>query len=199
MGVVIPTSWRLAFLLPTVVAVGALEAGSARAETDLARDTTHDMVQITRQHPAQSAPDPEAAFGDLTALRVRYGTSRVHAVLHVRRLDHSRRFGTTFEVKYGGPAGFHYAQVSIGVRRDHWQGHLTWAGDDLRPCDVAHAIDYRHDRISMSFPASCIDAPPWVKSRILFVSRARVGVFDIDDLPEQPRTVGSYGVRVHRG
>jgi hypothetical protein len=80
----------------------------AHAETVKTRDPSHDVVRITRQHPAAPDPDPTVAFGDLTALRIRYGPKRIFGVVHFRRLNHSRSFGINFELQYKDAIQFRY-------------------------------------------------------------------------------------------
>jgi hypothetical protein len=170
---------------------------AAHAEALTTRDPAHDVVRITRQHPAVSDPDPAVALGDLTAFRVRYGPRRIHAIVHFRRLDHSRPFGITFELQYRNARQFLDSEVSIVVRHAHWRGHLTWSGDG--DCPVTHEIDYRRDLIAVSFPMTCIDTPRWVAARVQAASRKSAGVFDTDDLPDQHGNVGTYGPRIHQG
>jgi hypothetical protein len=195
------TRVRMSAAFALVVGLTLLPSAVVHAETATVHDPSHDVVRITREHPAVSDPDPTVAFGDLTGLRVRYGPKRIHGVVHFRRLNHSRTFGINFELQYKDAIQFRYPQVVIGVRRGHWQGHLTWDGDDPadHPCTVAHRIDYRRDLIALSFPVSCINTPRWVAARVLESSKKRAGVFDIDDLPDQTRTVATYGPRVHQG
>jgi hypothetical protein len=200
----LPTPMLRARLTPVIALVVGLTLlpQAAHAEAVTSHDVAHDVVRITREHPAASDPDPAVAFGDLTALRVRYGPKRIFGVVHFRRLNHSRTFGINFELQYKDAIQFRYPQVVIGVRRGHWQGHLTWNADDdpaNTPCKVTHRIDYRRDLITLSFPVRCINAPRWVAGRVLSVSKKRPGVFDADDLPDQNRTVGTYGPRVHQG
>jgi hypothetical protein len=192
---------RLTPIIAVVVGLTFVPQAAAHAETAKTRDPAHDVVRITRQHPAVSEPDPAVAFGDLTALRLQYGPKRVHGVVHFRRLNHSRQFGINFELQYKDAIQFRYPQVVIGVRRGHWQGHLTWDSDTPAdtPCKVTHRIDYRRDLIALSFPVACINTPRWVAARVLEVSKKSAGVFDSDDLPDQNRTVGTYSPRVHQG
>lgn len=192
---------RLAPIIAVVVGLTFALQVAVNAETAKTLDPAHDVVRSTRQHPAISDPDPAVAFGDLTALRLQYGAKRIHGVVHFRRLNHSRPFGMNFELKYRDAIQFRYPQVVIGVRRGHWQGHLTWDSDTPAdsPCRVSHRIDYRRDLIALSFPVTCINTPRWVSARVLEVSEKSAGVFDTDDLPDQNRTVGTYGTRVHQG
>jgi hypothetical protein len=193
------TRARVAPVIAMVVGLTLVPQGAAHAGTVTTRDSAHDVVRITRQHPAASDPDPAVAFEDLTALRVRYGQKRIHGVVHFRRLNHSRPFGITFELQYGSPIEFYYAQASIGVRHSHWRGHLTWNSDSRHRCPVSHRVDYHRHLIALSFPASCIDTPRWVAARVLATSKKRAGVFDTDALPDQNRTVSTYGPRIHHG
>lgn len=191
---------RLAPIVALVVGLTLVPQAAVHAETVKTRDAAHDVVRITRQHPAIPDPDPAVAFGDLTALRVWYGPKRIQGVVHFRRLNHSRPFGINFELQYKDAIQFRYPQVVIGVRPGHWQGHLTWNTDGGdRNCTVTHRIDYRRDLIALSFPATCINTPRWVAARVLDVSKKSPGVFNTDDLPDQNRTVGTYGPRVHQG
>jgi hypothetical protein len=190
-------------MIAAVVGLTLLPQAAVHAETVKSRDPGHDVVRITRQHPAVSDPDPAVAFGDLTGLRLRYGPKRIHGIVHFRRLNHSRPFGINVELQYKDAIQFRYPQVVIGVRRGHWHGHLTWDSDDPshphRHCSVFHRINYRRDLIAVSFPVTCISTPRWVAARVLAVSKKSAGVFDSDDLPDQNRTVGTYGPRIHQG
>jgi hypothetical protein len=195
---------RLTPVVALAVGLGLtlLPQSAAHAEAVTSHDAARDVVRVTRQHPAASDPDPAVAFGDLTALRIRYGPTRIFGVMHFRRLNHSRTFGINVELKYKDAIQFRYPQVVIGVRHGHWQGHLTWDSDDpdhSAACKVTHRINYRRDLIALSFPVACINAPRWVAARVLASSKKSPGVFDTDDLPDQHRTVGTYGPRVHQG
>lgn len=193
------TRARVAPVIAMVVGLTLVPQAAAHAETVTTRDPAHDVVRTTRQHPAVSDPDPAVAFGDLTALRVRYGPKRIHGVVHFRRLNHSRPFAITFELQHRNAIQFLYTDVSIVVRHGHWRGHLTWSGDGRNRCPVTHRVDYRRDLIALSFPVTCLNTPPWVAARVLDTSKKSAGIFDTDDLPDQNRTVGTYGPRIHQG
>jgi hypothetical protein len=139
------------------------------------------------------------AFLDLNADRVRYGVHRVDITVHARRLDRSREFGVTVDLQYVSQQSFHYAEVSLVARRGSWQGSAHQSFEPGHCVGVEHVIDYRHDRVTFSFPDACFGSPRWIRVHVLTVAKEARGLYDLDDVPRQHGQDARYGQRVHRG
>jgi hypothetical protein len=182
-----------------VLGLAVTAQSPARADAVTTRDAKHDVVRVIRPHWSVTTPVPQVAEGDLTADRVRYSHTRIHAVVHFRQLNHSSPvFGISLQLRYGSPAAFLYADASLVVRGGHWGGHVTQSMDGHH-CPIDHRIDYRDDRMSLSFPASCLGSPKWVRVAIYATFKEEPRVFDLDDMPLQHGKIGRYGPRIHHG
>lgn len=118
--------------------------------------------------------------GDLRRFTVHHGLKRVTVVMRFREL--TRRppvqvFMARFT--YGAERGRGYAEALVTATRENPAGRAQLTSGD---CRVDHRIDYRDNRVRISFPTRCIGTPPWVR-----INPGLIATDDLDD-PNWVRT-----------
>ncbi|MFT3872282.1 MAG: hypothetical protein QM714_06480 [Nocardioides sp.] len=192
---------RLA-LVAVLGLLGALTPAVAHAETKVARDARRDVVQVATDDADDQTPMPSVAVGDLKASRITYSEHRITAVIRLRELDHSRdTIVVVLPIQYRDKIQFRYSDVVVKVSKGHWRGKAKlWADGDPKRCKPRHHVDYRDNRIRVSFPATCIGSPKWVRTAARSFTWDRgASTYWVDEMPRQHGDVERFGPRIHRG
>jgi hypothetical protein len=193
-------------VLTLALVLGAL-AAPAQAERWVKRDRVGDVARHDVDNPTPDdagTPAPDHANADLVRTVVRYSRHRVKVVMRFRELDRSERhliFGATVYYPLGD-GGRVYFEAFVHAARGNWKGTVGYGGEEATPaCAVRHRVDYAHNRVSISYPATCIGAPAWVRVHGLAVStnRPSADVFFKDEMIESPDDSQRLSRRIHRG
>jgi hypothetical protein len=159
----------------TLFVIAVSLCAPAHAETHRARDDVRDVEAFDDSPDGQLSvsPAPRRVNGDLTAYGVGYGKGRIRASMAFRDIDRSERVlfevGLTYVVKQKSRT----ALVTVVARPGHWTGTGRLIG--LLPpgrsgvdeaCRIRHTIDYRANRVTLSFPAGCIGNPRAIRARV---------------------------------
>jgi len=134
-----------------------LQTLPSHAESARNSDARHDALYYTWLDDETT----DGSWGlDIKGLKVDYTTHRLTARLTFWSLGH-HAFDDA-EVVFSSPRGTFRYEVDVwhgssGVYKGRYTSH--------RLCNVASHVDYRHDVIRMSAPASCVGAPSKVRPR----------------------------------
>ena len=175
----------------------------ASAETVRGRDARHDVTF----YPAP--PQGEATMGtmpgaDLVGYRFTYTPRKITAVLNYADLRPRRQYFYSAMVmswsKGSGQVG--YAELEVETTGANRAGtstlNLVSGGPDCRR--VSHRIDYQRNTVTLSMPASCIEAPRRMRAYAgtYLADREDNPTYSyVDTAPNNPR--GGPGVTLRRG
>lgn len=185
--------WMTAALIAVAGATGV-----ASAESVDGRDRRGDVRRYQEGDKPKAVPN--RADGDLVGYQYRYSNHRFKAVLGFRELKRSapyRYVGVL--LTWTGEVQSEFTELEVEGTPRRPRGRATLDGTD---CPVRHAIDYRRNRITMSFPTRCIDNPRVMKASATSAIGDRAGdptVFFVDRMPRPGEYEGDNGVKVRRG
>ena len=183
------------------VALMAVPANTARAESKVFTDDRHDVAYVNRYDPSITSPAPTTALGDLTKFKVSYSQHRVTAVARFRELNHRGRwFAVDIMYEYAVRGSVEYVQAVVLVRHRHPRGEVVRPGDQAR-CRFTHHVSYRRDSIRLSLPAKCLGYPRWLRPSIHADSwfKGSDDYYGFDVMPWQHGDIVRFGQRLHRG
>ena len=187
------TGWLVALVLVTT-GIGA----AASAQVVDGADRRGDVVTYVGGRP--TGPLPTRLDGDLIGYRYRYDSGRFTAVLAFRDLRRNvpRRYVGVL-LTWTGRDQNDFTELEAHASSSRPRG---WASLNGERCPVRHRIDYRRNRVTMSFPTRCIGSPRVVRANATSsVSDRRIdgSYYYIDRFPRLGRFEGENGVRVRRG
>jgi hypothetical protein len=179
-----------------IAVTGAADVASA--ESVDGRDRRGDV----RRHQADDKPEaaPNRADGDLVGYQYRYSNHRFEAVLKFQELKRwvpYRYVGVL--LTWTGEVQSEFTELEVEATPRRSGGRATLNGTD---CPVRHGIDYRRNRITMSFPTRCIDNPRAMRASTTSAIGNRVNnptVSFIDRMPRPGEYEGDNGIKVRRG
>ncbi|MGD9959168.1 hypothetical protein [Nocardioides sp.] len=128
------------------------------------RDSRGDVQKVTDRAGQETfAPAPSRRHGDITSLRVRHAGSAVVATVRMRSLSrHDRLFGAVLQLRTGRAT---YTAVLFRMAPGEPLSTDFEGGGETACAGLRHHVSYRHDRITIAVPRTCLGSPAWVRAR----------------------------------
>jgi hypothetical protein len=148
-----------------LVAVAALTAAPASAQTVTTHDAAHDVLsQNALSQGPPTRPAPHHRNGDALWLRVVHGPHRIRLTLHFARLTRPHR--PAVEVLALATNAGKRAELDLVTLRRGGSIHRTWQvnGHDRRCPGLRSSVKYHQATVRAVIPRSCLGDPRWVRA-----------------------------------
>ena len=147
--------------------VGPASAGEL-SHADQAKDVRYHDFSQGFETAMPGTELPRRRNGDLRRFSVSYGAQRIRVVLKFRELRRTQPvFVVSARFRWAGGGQLNYAEAVITATKGNRAGtaELSAEGseDSSGRCQVRHRINYRANRVRLSFPARCFSTPPWIQ------------------------------------
>lgn len=151
----------------TLGVVGPASAGEL-SHADPAKDVRYYDFSQGIEAAMPGTKLPHHRNGDLRRFSVSYGAHRIRVVLKFRELRRTRPvFVVSARFRWEGGGQLNYAEAVVTATKENRAGtaQLTGEGPEgsSARCPVRHRINYRANRVRLSFPARCLSSPRWIQ------------------------------------